>query len=157
MREFLPSAVYGLWPRTKAATARRGYKYVWVRAGEICVRYSDRASIVLVRLAPDLERLELLEPVRRISIGHADPVFSSSFLPSEPVLRSVEPIVSVSRFVNGLNWNVSLNCLEIAQLNANSPSRFPILLHWFCIGHLAPYWYIQRYRSLGWLFIDPKR
>ena len=35
VREFLPSAVYGLLRRTKAAAARRGYKYVWVRAGEI--------------------------------------------------------------------------------------------------------------------------
>ena len=38
VREFLPSAVYGLLRRTKAAAARRGYKYVWVRAGKICVR-----------------------------------------------------------------------------------------------------------------------
>ena len=58
VREFLPSAVYGLLHRTKAAAARRDYKYVWVRAGEICVRKSDGASIVVVRSDLDLERLE---------------------------------------------------------------------------------------------------
>ena len=41
-------------------------------------------------------------------------------MPGEPVLRSVEPIASVSRFENGLNLNVSWNCIEIAQFNANS-------------------------------------
>ena len=58
VREFLPLYVYGLLRRTKAASARRGYKYVWVRAGEICVRKSDAASIVVVRSDLDLERLE---------------------------------------------------------------------------------------------------
>ena len=41
-------------------------------------------------------------------------------MPSQPVLRSVEPIVSVSRFENGLNSNVSSNCIEIAQFNTDS-------------------------------------
>ena len=41
-------------------------------------------------------------------------------MPGEPVLRSVVPIASVSRFKYGLNLNVSLNCMEIAQFNANS-------------------------------------
>ena len=58
VREFLPSAVYGLLRRTKAVAARRGYKYVWVRTGEICVRKSDGAGIVVVRSDLDLERLE---------------------------------------------------------------------------------------------------
>ena len=58
VREFLPSAVYGLLRRTKAAAAQRGYKYVCVRAGEICVRKSDGARIVVVRSDLDLERLE---------------------------------------------------------------------------------------------------
>ena len=58
VREFLPSAVYGLLRHTKAAAARRGYKNVWVRAGEICVRKSDGASIVVVRFDLDLEKLE---------------------------------------------------------------------------------------------------
>ena len=35
-------------------------------------------------------------------------------MPGEPVLRSVEPIE------NGLNLNVSSNCIEIAQFNTNS-------------------------------------
>ena len=35
-------------------------------------------------------------------------------------MRSVEPIASVSRFENGLNLNVSSNCIEIVQFNANS-------------------------------------
>ena len=39
-------------------------------------------------------------------------------------MRSVEPIASVSRFENGLNLNVSSNCIEIAQFNAN-----PLLGH----------------------------
>ena len=39
---------------------------------------------------------------------------------SEPVLRSVEPIVSVSHFENGLNSNVSSNGIEIPEFNANS-------------------------------------
>ena len=56
--EFLPSTVYGLLRRTKAAAARRGYKYVWVRAGKVCVSKSDGASIVVVRSDLDLERLE---------------------------------------------------------------------------------------------------
>ena len=56
--EFLPSTVYGLLRRTKAAAARRSYKYVWVRAGEVCVRKSDGPSIVVVRSDLDLERLE---------------------------------------------------------------------------------------------------
>ena len=58
VKEFLLSAVYGLLRRTKATAARRGYKYVWVWAGEICVRKSDGASIVVIRSDLDLERLE---------------------------------------------------------------------------------------------------
>ena len=38
----------------------------------------------------------------------------------EPVLSSVGPIASVSRFENGFNLNVPSNCIEIAQFNANS-------------------------------------
>ena len=41
-------------------------------------------------------------------------------MPGEPVLRSVEPIASVSRFENCHNLNVSSNCIVIAQFNANS-------------------------------------
>ena len=58
VREFLPSEIYGLLRRTKAVAAARGFKYVWVRSGEICVRKLNGSDIVIVRSDSDLEKLE---------------------------------------------------------------------------------------------------
>ena len=43
--------------RTKAV-AERGFKYVWVRSGEICVRRLNGSDIIIVRSDSDLENLE---------------------------------------------------------------------------------------------------
>ena len=68
-------------------------------------------------------------------------------MPSEPVLRSVEQIVSVSRFVNGLNSNVSLTCIEIAQFNANSLLGYIDLI----MAHLDSHFYHIISISETWL------
>ena len=69
----------------------------------------------------ELDKLEWLEPSSRTAVGHARPVLSSStFVPCKPVLRSVESIGTVSRFVNDLSSNIPLNVIEIAHFNANS-------------------------------------
>ena len=58
VREFLPSEIYGLLRRTKAVAAARGFKYVWVRSGEICVRKLNGSDIIIVGSDSDLEKLE---------------------------------------------------------------------------------------------------
>ena len=58
VREFLPSAIYGLLRRTKAVAAERGFKYVWVRSGEICVGKLNGSDIIIVRSDSDLKKLE---------------------------------------------------------------------------------------------------
>ena len=49
VREFLPSAIYGFLRRTKTVAAKPGYKYVWVKPGENCVRKLNGSDIVVVR------------------------------------------------------------------------------------------------------------
>ena len=58
VREFSPSAIYGLLRRTKAVAAERGFKYVWVRSGEICVGKLNGSDIIIVRSDSDLKKLE---------------------------------------------------------------------------------------------------
>ena len=71
-------------------------------------------------------------------------------MPDEPVLRSVEPITSVSRFKYGPNLNVSSNCIEIAQFNANS-----LLGHIDLIkAHLDSHFYHIISISETWLHSD---
>ena len=57
VREFLPSAIYGLLRRTKAVAAERGFKYVWVRSREICVCKLNGSDITIVRSDSDLKKL----------------------------------------------------------------------------------------------------
>ena len=60
--------------------------YTLVRSGE--VHELDGSDIIVIRSDLDLEKLEWLEPLRCVSVFHADLSWSFS--------RSVEPIVSVS-------------------------------------------------------------
>ena len=62
VREFLPAAVYSLLRRTKVVAAWWGYKHVWIRSGEVCVRKLNGSDIVFIRSDLYLKKLEWLEP-----------------------------------------------------------------------------------------------
>lgn len=58
VKELLPSDVYRRLLLTKTRAASAGYKYVWSRAGTICVRKMDGSPVIYINSDHDLAKLE---------------------------------------------------------------------------------------------------
>ncbi|XP_046466560.1 uncharacterized protein [Neodiprion pinetum] len=57
INEFLPSATYNLLRRTKSKAEELGYKFVWLKAGNIYVRRSEKTEIIQINAESDLDSL----------------------------------------------------------------------------------------------------
>ncbi|XP_024879528.1 uncharacterized protein LOC112459579 [Temnothorax curvispinosus] len=57
VNELLAKSTYDILKRAKSIAKERSYKYVWVRNGQICVKYSDGDPVIHIDSDTDLAKL----------------------------------------------------------------------------------------------------